>query len=822
MSPAARVVALEARRLLRARGLVAASLILVAAGAYAAWHGADRAHALAASVATAEEAYHDRLAHLLQRHPDGTEAGELLYYLAFPAAQAPGRLSALSQGQGDVQGTNLQLRLLALEGQLYENEISNPRVAATGRLDLAFVLVFLLPLLVIALTYDLVSGEREGGTWDLARLHGRPEAVIRMKLAARGSLVAVVVGALVGVGAVAARPEPVAGVWAVAVVATHTAFWFGVCLFVVSRGWSSATNALALAGSWVVLGALVPAALALASALLHPVPEALELTVLQRQGYHESWDRPRSETMEAFASDYPRWSGAPVPEDSFSWAWYYAMNNRGDQAARKASLRYRQALAERHAWARRWSVLAPPLAAQLALDGLAGSDLGARLEYQDRVRRYHEALKIHFHPILFSGATVAEVDWALVPHFQDVPAAPPASPPVKETVVLLTIAVALVLLAGGATAASSRLLAERVRRCPAPVRSATLGITALALAVPAATAQEVGVFRVGSAVAEPGSSTAGVLDVAGSGEEGTALPVTVIHGRSPGPVLAVVAGVHGSEYVPIVAASHLPSRVSAGELRGTVVVVHLANPPAFFGRTVYVSPADGKNLNRVFPGNPEGTLTERIAHALTTRILGRADYVIDVHAGDANEDLRPYTGYYGAAGSPAVIARSRAMAVAFGLEHVVRFPQQGAEAEIYTGGTAVLRGRPAMDVEVGGAGRGRGEEVEWVLRGILSVLHHLEMLPGPPPAPPADPVVEIVERSSARSPLDGLFQARVRPGEWVARGMALGVVRDLHGLRERVVSAPASGVLLSILATPAVRQDEWVATVGHLPGRDDP
>lgn len=184
-------------------------------------------------------------------------------------------------------------------------------------------------------------------------------------------------------------------------------------------------------------------------------------------------------------------------------------------------------------------------------------------------------------------------------------------------------------------------------------------------------------FRVGDLEADRGRKVSGRLEVAPAEDgtdTGTFLPLTVVHGARPGPVLALVAGVHGSEYAPILALGRLQRLLDPAEVSGTVVMVHIANLPAFLGRTVYVSPGDGKNLNRVFPGVRDGTRTERIAYTLTEEVLARADAVLDIHSGDANENLRPsYTGYYAEAGGPEVIERSRQMALAFGLDPIVEF-----------------------------------------------------------------------------------------------------------------------------------------------------
>src|SRR6267142_1753871 len=135
--------------------------------------------------------------------------------------------------------------------------------------------------------------------------------------------------------------------------------------------------------------------------------------------------------------------------------------------------------------------------------------------------------------------------------------------------------------------------------------------------------------------------------------DGLPIPVTTITGTAAGPVLALIAGNHGYEYPPILALQRLRAEIDAERLAGTVVMVHVANVPSFLGRTVYFSPVDGKNLNRVYPGRRDGTVSERIAYAITTEVIEKADYVLDLHCGDGNESLRPYV-YQTVTGNPRI------------------------------------------------------------------------------------------------------------------------------------------------------------------------
>ena len=210
-----------------------------------------------------------------------------------------------------------------------------------------------------------------------------------------------------------------------------------------------------------------------------------------------------------------------------------------------------------------------------------------------------------------------------------------------------------------------------------------------------------------------------------------------------------------------------------------------------------------------------GTISERIAHRITNDIIKRADYVVDIHSGDANEDLRPWTGYYSGHGTPDVIARSREMAVAFGFDHIVLLPQTPktpAEA-IYTGATAVALGKPSFDVESGGLGVVDPGAFGRIADGVMSLLRHLRMLAGAP-APAARPIF-IATRSSVASDNDGIFYRQVKAGEQVNAGAALGYITDFFGNRVAELRAPKTGVVLSVFGTPPVRKGETVVVIGH-------
>src|SRR4051794_2073376 len=201
-------------------------------------------------------------------------------------------------------------------------------------------------------------------------------------------------------------------------------------------------------------------------------------------------------------------------------------------------------------------------------------------------------------------------------------------------------------------------------------------------------------FSTGNIAARPGEMASGFLD------EG--IPVTIFNGREDGPVLALVAGNHGYEYPPILALQMLRARVNPKKLAGAVILVHVANMPSFLGRTVYFSPVDQKNLNRVYPGKKDGTVSDRIAYAITNEVIARCDYLLDLHCGDGNESLRPYV-YQTVTQSEEMNGRIAALVTMCGFSHIVIDRGRPADPEnsMYCSNTAITRGKPAVTIEAG-------------------------------------------------------------------------------------------------------------------------
>ncbi len=312
-------------------------------------------------------------------------------------------------------------------------------------------------------------------------------------------------------------------------------------------------------------------------------------------------------------------------------------------------------------------------------------------------------------------------------------------------------------------------------------------------------------LAVGPLRARPGSKVTGFLEVPGTP---IAMPTTLVHGATPGPVLSVTAGVHGGEYPGIEAAIRTAAALDPAGIRGSVIIIHVVDVPAFHGRNIYVCPLDGKNPNRVFPGDPAGTASQRLAHTVFTEVIARADFYVDLHGGDLNEALVPFTILL-ESGDPAVDERTLGLARVYGIRYVVRGRVAGG-----TYAAAAKHGIPAILTEAGGQGLLDERSLHLHLRGLRNVLAHVGIAPGAPD--PVEPITLLSGFHWVTSEDLGLCYLDVTPGARVTEGQPVGEVRDYFGRRVRAVLAPASGIVLFSVTTPATSPGDPLFAVGTL------
>ena len=326
-------------------------------------------------------------------------------------------------------------------------------------------------------------------------------------------------------------------------------------------------------------------------------------------------------------------------------------------------------------------------------------------------------------------------------------------------------------------------------------------------------AQDRASFTVGTATATRGQKVSGAIDVPAGSDAALSIPVVVVHGAKPGPVLAVVAGSHGTEYASIVAVEQLITTVDPAAVSGTLILVPLINIPSFEQKVPHVNPLDGKSMNRFYPGKMDGTQTDRASFMMTKQVVEKADHLIDLHGGDLDESLRPYW-YWTKTGNAKQDAVSREMVLAFGLDHIIISADRPKDpnASRYLENTASTRGKPSITAEAGHAGTVEPDDVAKLVDGTLNVMRYLKMLPGPPAMVQHpvwfDPVV------SVNSDATGLFYPSVKRGTYVEQGTLLGYVTDYTGKKIFEARSPNAGVVLYICAVPSMTKGAAIANVG--------
>lgn len=313
------------------------------------------------------------------------------------------------------------------------------------------------------------------------------------------------------------------------------------------------------------------------------------------------------------------------------------------------------------------------------------------------------------------------------------------------------------------------------------------------------------ILRVGSLSAARGEKTYGVNEFPVQGQP-YRLPMWLTHGAADGPALVVTAGVHAAEYASIAAALALGRSLDPHDLRGRIIVLPVVDLPAFTARSIYICPLDGKNPNRVFPGNPDGTASEQIADWVFRNVISQADYYVDLHGGDLIEALVPFTIFF-RTGDKRVDDKSLEMAKVFGIHFLMCSETAGS-----TFCAASRAGIPSILAESGGQGIWTPEHVADHTNGLNRLMRHLGMISGG--APQAVPFTLLERFLWLRSEHTGFWYPDVAVNEKVKSGQNLGWVKDFEGRVLQTAISPADGVVLFIVTSLAINETDPLLAVG--------
>jgi hypothetical protein len=293
---------------------------------------------------------------------------------------------------------------------------------------------------------------------------------------------------------------------------------------------------------------------------------------------------------------------------------------------------------------------------------------------------------------------------------------------------------------------------------------------------------------------------------------GLEVPLVEATGSGDGPVLTVIAGVHGCEYASMAGVRRWLRDLEKKELRGRVRAVPVLNVTAFAARSPFVVPEDGKNLNRCFPGNPDGTLGERLAYDTFSQLISGSDALVDAHCGDMVEALQPFAFYE--AGPAEALARD--LATAYGLPYVIR-QEKGPDRAVSgtSSGAAAEVGIAAITAEAGGCGLVEEYAVALHVAGLNAVLSVLGMTDDRVGRESARPPTHLGRFLWLRCRQAGWWQPVVAPGDALAEGQVIGTVSTLDGAKVlETVTAPADCVVIFLTSSPAVADDGLLIGLG--------
>lgn len=324
-------------------------------------------------------------------------------------------------------------------------------------------------------------------------------------------------------------------------------------------------------------------------------------------------------------------------------------------------------------------------------------------------------------------------------------------------------------------------------------------------------AQEKKIFSIGTIQASPGEKVSGKLIVEEGIDKGSFIPITIIHGTKPGPVLTLNAGIHGTEYVPVIALQRIGQEINPDELSGILILVQVANIPSFQGRGVYNNPIDFKNLNRVYPGKADGTFSERLAFTLSNEIISKSDYYIDLHGGEFNESLLNFLYFYYGCPDAEICRKSRMMAHAMGNRYLIPYDYNSIPDSLpskYSEYEAMRQGVPAIVAEFGDRGEVNPSILDFAVKGIINIMRTLGMLEGETFV--VNNPIYMLDEEFLDSKNDGIFYPLFEKGHYVTKGALLGFTTDYWGKRIEEFVAPYSGIIISIYLSPVVNKGDGV------------
>jgi ABC-2 type transport system permease protein len=349
--------------------------------------------------------------------PGQSDFGSAAYYLFYLTYDAPGELAFAAMGVRHEQPWKHRIRMLALEGQIYENDTTNPELAYLGHLDFAFVIAFLTPLFLIMLLYDLRAVERTGGREALLIATSPSGEPWRSRALSRVCLFSVALLLPFIVTAVSQSVSVPMVLIFLAVCLAQIAFWSTLCFWISPKPYEGPTLLTMLVSFWLITTFVIPPMTDTLVERLIPAPTGGDIVLLQRETVNAAWDLPKEATMNPFLNRHPEWLEYSDVNQPFEWKWYFAFQQVGDQVSEDLSMQRQNALLRRDQLSAWLALLSPASLSQLGLTRLAETDNRSARLYHQRVRGFHASLREFYYPLIFPDVPYDEATFAEAPVF---------------------------------------------------------------------------------------------------------------------------------------------------------------------------------------------------------------------------------------------------------------------------------------------------------------------------------------------------------------------------------------------------------------------
>jgi len=303
-----------------------------------------------------------------------------------------------------------------------------------------------------------------------------------------------------------------------------------------------------------------------------------------------------------------------------------------------------------------------------------------------------------------------------------------------------------------------------------------------------------------------------------SGQEEIAFPLATIEGAKPGPTVTITAGVHGCEYPGIASAIRLFKELTPETVAGKIQIVTISSLKAFESRNMFVSPVDGKNPNRVFPGDKNGSYTEALVYYLFNEVILKGNYHLDLHGGDMVEALEPFSIYH-KSGDREIDEKSLEIVKYYGLKNILSTTLTGSWPDP---GSAYANSSehkiPGAILEAGSIGQLDEESVNLHMKGLYNVLRYLGCLEGKPVIP--KDLTFYDEFVWVYTPKKGIFYTKVNVGDDVSKSECVGTVEDYFGNQIEEIPSPIDGKVMFLTTSPAVKDNGLLMGLGGKPHRN--